>query len=192
MHLSNISTIQFTKRWLPHEWLTILYFGLPRCGKEPTCQCRRCKRRGFHPCVGKTPWRRAWQPTPVFLHGESHRQKSLVGYSPWGRKELVMTQGLTHTCWNSAFMGIFYIMSLWEMKILSVLFIWWLTITLDEYICLNKQWFWHHTLPRWKHHDWPSLTITWYKEMWSSMSCYLVSFFRLNLPLISWTAVFKF
>ena len=34
------------------------------------------------------PWRRKWQPTPVFLPGESHGQRSLVGYSPWGRKEL--------------------------------------------------------------------------------------------------------
>ena len=101
-----------------------------------------------------------------------------------GRKELDTTKWLTHTYWSSAFMGNFYIMSLWEMKKLSVLFIWWLTITLDEYICLNKQWFWHHTLSLWKHNDWPSLTITWYKEMWSSMACYLVNFFRLNLPLI--------
>ena len=37
--------------------------------------------------VGKIPWRRAWQPTPVFLLGESHGQRSLVGYSPWGCKE---------------------------------------------------------------------------------------------------------
>ena len=37
---------------------------------------------------GKIPWRRAWQPTPVFLPGESHGQRSLSGYSPWGRKEL--------------------------------------------------------------------------------------------------------
>ena len=37
--------------------------------------------------VGKIPWRRVWQPTPVFLLGESHGQRSLVGYSPWGRKE---------------------------------------------------------------------------------------------------------
>ena len=36
-------------------------------GKEPACQYRKCKRRGFDPWVGKTPWRRAWQPTPVFL-----------------------------------------------------------------------------------------------------------------------------
>ena len=39
----------------------------------------------------ENPWRRAWQPTLVFLPGESHGQKSLVGYSPWGRKELDMT-----------------------------------------------------------------------------------------------------
>ena len=36
----------------------------------------------FNPWVRKIPWRRAWQPTPVFLHGEFHKQKSLVGYSP--------------------------------------------------------------------------------------------------------------
>ena len=41
-------------------------------GKEPTCQCRRYKRLRFDPWVGKIPWRRAWQPTPVFLPGESH------------------------------------------------------------------------------------------------------------------------
>ena len=51
-------------------------------GKEPACQCRRCKRRGFDPWVGKIPWRRRWQPTPVFLPGEYHGQKHLVGYSP--------------------------------------------------------------------------------------------------------------
>ena len=42
---------------------------------------------GFNPWVGKIPWRRKWQPTPVFLPGESHGRRSLVGYSPWGRKE---------------------------------------------------------------------------------------------------------
>ena len=36
----------------------------------------------FNPWVGKIPWRRAWQPTPIFLPGESHGQRSLVGYSP--------------------------------------------------------------------------------------------------------------
>jgi len=50
---------------------------------------------GFNPWVGKIPWRRAWQPTPVFLSGESHGQRSLVGYSPWGPKDLDMTEQLS-------------------------------------------------------------------------------------------------
>ena len=53
------------------------------------------KRLGFHPWVGKIPWRRKWQPTPVFLPGESQGQRSLVSYSPWGGKELDMTEWLT-------------------------------------------------------------------------------------------------
>ena len=45
----------------------------------------------------KIPWNRKWQITPVFLLGKSHGQRSLVGYSPWGRKESDMTEQLTHT-----------------------------------------------------------------------------------------------
>ena len=56
-------------------------------GKEPACQCRDIKRCRFDPWVGKMPWRRAWQPIPVFLPGESHRQRSLAGYSPWSHKK---------------------------------------------------------------------------------------------------------
>ena len=53
-------------------------------GKEPICQCRRHKRQGFHPWVRKIPWRRAWQPTPVFLPRESHGQRSLGQGGPSG------------------------------------------------------------------------------------------------------------
>ena len=56
-------------------------------GKDHACQCRRHKRHRFNPWVGKIPWRRAWQPTPVFSPGESHGQRSLAGYSSWGHKE---------------------------------------------------------------------------------------------------------
>ena len=42
--------------------------------------------------IGKSPWRREWQPTPVFLPGKSQGQRSLVGCSPWGRKESDMTE----------------------------------------------------------------------------------------------------
>ena len=51
----------------------------------------------FDPWVRKITWRRAWQPTPVFLSGESHGQRSLAGYSLWGCKELDMTEGTWHT-----------------------------------------------------------------------------------------------
>ena len=65
-------------------------------GKELACQYRRHKRHGFNPWVGKIPWRRAWQPTPVFLPGESHGQRNLVGYSPQGHKESDMTEATQH------------------------------------------------------------------------------------------------
>ena len=56
--------------------------------------CIQCGRPGFDPWVGKIPWRRKWQSTPVFLPGESHGRRSLVGYSPWGRKESDTTEQL--------------------------------------------------------------------------------------------------
>ena len=57
--------------------------------------CLQCRRPAYSPWVGKIPWRREWQPTPVFLPGEFHGQSSLVGYSPWGCKELDTTEQLT-------------------------------------------------------------------------------------------------
>ena len=76
---------------------TGLYLGFPGSarGKGPTCQCRRCKRCRFSPWFGKVPFRRAWHPTPVFLPGESHGQRTLAGYSPWDRKEWDTTEQLT-------------------------------------------------------------------------------------------------
>ena len=78
--------------------------GLPRwlSNKESACQCRRC---GFDPWVGKIPWRRKWQSTPVLLPGKSHGQRSLVGYSPWGRKESDRTERL-HFHFTITFMAI--------------------------------------------------------------------------------------
>ena len=66
-------------------------------GNKPACQRRRSKRRGFDPWVGKMPWRRAWHPTPVFLPGECHGQRSPVGYSPWGHRESDTTEASEYT-----------------------------------------------------------------------------------------------
>ena len=51
----------------------------------------------FDPWVGKIPWRRKWQPTPVFLPGESHVQRSLAGYSPQGHKKLDTTESFSQS-----------------------------------------------------------------------------------------------
>ena len=53
-------------------------------GKEPACQCRRNKRRRLNPWVGKIPWRRTWQPTPLFLPGESNGQGDWQATAYWG------------------------------------------------------------------------------------------------------------
>ena len=60
--------------------------------KNPPKQSRRHKRRRFDPWVGKIPWRRKPQLTPVFSPEKFHRQRSLSGYSPWGHKESDMTE----------------------------------------------------------------------------------------------------
>ena len=67
-------------------------------GNEFACQSRRCRRCGFYPWVGKILWRRKWQLTPVFLPGQSHGQRSRVGYRPWDCKESDTTE---HTCTKS-------------------------------------------------------------------------------------------
>ena len=59
--------------------------------------CLQCWRPGFDPWVRKIPWRRKWQPTPVFLPGEPHGRRSLVGYSPQDRKESDTTELLHFT-----------------------------------------------------------------------------------------------
>ena len=58
--------------------------------------CLQCGRPGFNPWVGKIPWRRKWQPTPVFLPGKSHGQRNLVDYSLslWDNKDSDTTERL--------------------------------------------------------------------------------------------------
>ena len=69
-----------------HDWVTFTFtFPWWLSGKESTCQYRKCR---FEPWVRMIPWGREWQPTPVFLPGKSHGQRSLAGYSQWGCKRV--------------------------------------------------------------------------------------------------------
>ena len=63
-------------------------------GSDGKSVCLQCGRPGFSPWVGKIPWRRKWQPSPVLSPGKSHGWRSLVGYSPRGRKESDKTEQL--------------------------------------------------------------------------------------------------
>ena len=56
--------------------------------KKTHLQCRRCRRCRLDPWIGKVPWRRDWQPTPVFLPGKSHGQRRLAVYIPWGHERV--------------------------------------------------------------------------------------------------------
>ena len=77
-----------------HTCQTVFFPG-GASGKEPTCQCRRLKRRGFDPWAGTIPWRRKWYPTLVFLPEESHGQRSLGVYSLWVHKESTQLKQLS-------------------------------------------------------------------------------------------------
>ena len=88
---TNTFTLLFSTLWLI-RWILLSSYSLYMrifivefllqlfSGKESTCKCRSRRRLRFDPWVGKIPWRRAWQPTPVFLPGEPHGQRSLAGY----------------------------------------------------------------------------------------------------------------
>ena len=91
LQVDNLPTELWGTRWICSKR------RLPRwrSGKEPTCQCRRCKRCRFNPWVRKIPWRRKWQPPAVFLPGKFQGHRSLAGYSPRGHKVLDTTEWRT-------------------------------------------------------------------------------------------------
>ena len=94
--------------YLKYEYIQVSYIlGFPggASGKEPACQCQRPKRPGFDPSVGKIPWRRVWQPIPVFLPRESHWPRSLAGYSPLSHKESNKPEATWHACMSCILSG---------------------------------------------------------------------------------------
>ena len=117
-------------RWILNLWTTReaprLVFN-PQAWGFPggtVVKCRRHKRLGFDPWVGKIPRRRKWQPTPVSLPGKSHEQRSLAGYSPKGHKELDTTEALhTHA------QPFIYLLDTWP-----------LTHTLQVHFCFRRDW----------------------------------------------------
>ena len=82
----HVQLILFQEEGLP-QWLS---------SKESTCNAGAAERCGFDPWVMKIPWRRAWQPIPIFLPGRPHRQRSLVGYTSCGHKRLRYAEATQH------------------------------------------------------------------------------------------------
>ena len=80
-----------------HESATDIHMSPGFPGGSDGKDCLQCRRPGADPQVRKILWRRTWQPTPVFLPGKPHEQRSLAGYGPWGCKESDTTERLTHT-----------------------------------------------------------------------------------------------
>ena len=76
--------------------------------KASACPFRTCRICRFDPWVRKIPWRRKWQPTPVFLPRDSHGQRNLAGYSPRGCKESDTTEQLTRTFFTSSQRTLFF------------------------------------------------------------------------------------
>ena len=90
LHYKSVIAFIISFRLSSHIW-----FSGGSDGKKKICL--QCRRPGFDPWVGKIPWRRKWQCSPVLLPGKFHGQRSLVSYNPWGPKESDTTEQLTPT-----------------------------------------------------------------------------------------------
>ena len=120
--------------------------------KESTCQWRKLR---FDPRFGKICWRRKWQPTPIFLPGKSHGQRTLVCYSSWGRKELDMTdQWCTHALLS-------FLLLPW---LVLLYFICWFSLispTTRPLECSTAHCFFSSYLPSWTWQSNPVSTLWW-------------------------------
>ena len=87
MLYKNVQLPSWVRIWIMKVYALARGFPGGASDKELTCQCRRHKKCQFDPWVGMIPWRRVWEPIPVFLPGESHGQRSLAGYCPWDCKK---------------------------------------------------------------------------------------------------------
>ena len=102
-------------------------------GKKPACQRRR---HGFNPGVEKIPWRRAWQPTPVFLRGESHGYRSLAGYIHWVAQSRTQLKQLSiHTVYSGYW-------SLVRHMVLKIFIVWVTFLLCWYYFLYTKTFLW--------------------------------------------------
>ena len=94
----NICILYFYIYQSEYLYSVCVYVSFPggTCGEEPTWQCRRQETQ-VHSLSGEEPLEEARQLTPLFLPGESHRQRSLAGYSPWGCKDSADTTEVVHS-----------------------------------------------------------------------------------------------
>ena len=127
-------------------------------GKKSACQCRRHRRHEFNPWLRKIPWRRKWQPTPVFFPEEFHGQRSLAVYSPWGRKQLDITECLSHT----------HSINWMSVLTLKSLLVW--VLTESGSFCSSLD---HHSIPRF-----------YYSSSHTVVPQYMLSYFKLYITVI--------
>ena len=90
--LLSLLVVLYVANLFPEEFIYSQHSSILVLKNLPASAGQRHRRCKFSPWVRKIPWRRKWQPTPVFLPGKFHGQRSLAGYSPWSRKELNTTE----------------------------------------------------------------------------------------------------
>ena len=86
MHIFYVTLRIFRSIYRDSCSLKLNFFGVPPCSSDNKISARECRRPRFNPWVRKVPWKRKWQPTPVFLPREFHGQKSLGSYSLWDQR----------------------------------------------------------------------------------------------------------
>ena len=125
---NKLKFISLSMIWIIHDYKLCLHVYLGKgllSGKESACQCRGHE---FDPWVGKIPWRRKWQPTPVFLTRKFLGQRSLVGYNLWGAKESDTTWWLNNSKFRQILICLGLSCLLWKNEGMSPLQPWkWLT-----------------------------------------------------------------
>ena len=141
----------------------------------------QCRRPSFDPWVRKIPWRRDWRPTPVFFPGEFHRQRSPVGYSSWGHKEMDTNEWLRLTNWLIGYQSDQQRVMLFIAPLISIVessdlkLEWSLARAWGKYLGRSVMWVGHRWIRHWSkemyreqensHLEWPDPTLHPYKPL---------------------------